>query len=67
MTVAATPRFQQKTKVDLTQWHTLGVVWTPGRLVYTIDGRNWATVANANVPSTPMVLDIQTQAWACGT
>jgi beta-glucanase (GH16 family) len=64
---AGNTQIQQKTKVDLTQWHTLGVEWTPGRLVYTLDGRNWATVSNANVPSTPMVLDIQTQAWACGT
>jgi beta-glucanase (GH16 family) len=53
--------------VDLTQWHTLGVEWTPGHLVYTIDGQVWATVADVNVPSTPMALDIQTQAWACGT
>jgi beta-glucanase (GH16 family) len=60
-------QIQQKTAVDLTQWHTLGVEWTRGRLVYTLDGHNWATVANANVPSMPMVLDIQTQAWACGT
>ncbi|HEV7194824.1 MAG TPA: glycoside hydrolase family 16 protein [Pedococcus sp.] len=53
--------------VDLTRWHTLGVEWTPGKLVYTIDGRNWATTTNANVPSVPMVLAMQTQAWACGT
>jgi beta-glucanase (GH16 family) len=53
--------------VDLTKWHTFGVEWTPGRLVYTLDGAAWATVRNANVPSIPMVLDIQTQGWACGT
>jgi beta-glucanase (GH16 family) len=58
---------QHSLSVDLTQWHTLGVEWTPGRLVYTIDGRSWATVNDSQVPSVPMVLDIQTQAWACGT
>lgn len=58
---------QRSDAVDLTQWHTLGVEWTPGRLVYTLDGKDWATVASANVPSTPMNLDIQTQSWACGT
>jgi beta-glucanase (GH16 family) len=52
--------------VNLTQWHTLGVQWTPGRLVYTIDGRDWATVASTHVPSIPMVMDIQTQTWPCG-
>jgi beta-glucanase (GH16 family) len=58
---------QKHIAVNLTQWHTLGVVWTKGKLVYTLDGKNWATVTNANVPSIPMVLDIQTQGWACGT
>ena len=58
---------QKSVAVNLTRWHTLGVQWTTGQLVYTLDGRNWATVKNANVPSIPMVLDIQTQAWACGT
>jgi beta-glucanase (GH16 family) len=58
---------QRRVAVNLSHWHTLGVQWTPGRLVYTLDGRDWATVINANVPSIPMVLDIQTQGWACGT
>ena len=26
---------------DFTRWHTMGVEWTPGRLVYTLDGRPW--------------------------
>ncbi len=47
--------------VDFTQWHTLGVQWTPGHLAYTLDGQVWATVAGADVPSTPMRLDLQTQ------
>jgi beta-glucanase (GH16 family) len=58
---------QKNVNVNLTQWHTLGVEWTPGRLVYTLDGEGWATVTGAEVPSTPMTLDIQTQGWACGT
>jgi beta-glucanase (GH16 family) len=57
---------QHRVFVDLTKWHTLGVEWTPGRLVYTLDGRVWATTTGANVPSIPMTLDIQTQSWACG-
>jgi beta-glucanase (GH16 family) len=58
---------QHSHPVNLTQWHTLGVEWTAGRLVYTLDGKSWATVTNTNVPSTPMNLDIQTQGWACNT
>jgi Glycosyl hydrolases family 16 len=52
---------------DLTQWHTLGLEWTQGQLVYTLDGHEWGRMTGASVPSIPMVLDIQTQAWACGT
>ena len=51
--------------VNLTQWHTLGVQWTPGKLQYTIDGRIWKTMAGSAVPAVPMVLDIQTQTWPC--
>ena len=61
------PQIQHATAVDLSQWHTFGVEWTPGRLVYTLDGRDTSVVTGAHVPSTPMVMDIQTQAWACGT
>lgn len=60
-------QIQRAVPVDLTSWHTLGVEWTPGQLVYTLDGQSWATVSSPAVPSSPMVLDIQTQAWACGT
>jgi beta-glucanase (GH16 family) len=51
--------------VNLTQWHTLGVEWTPGKLQYTIDGRVWKTMAGDAVPALPMVLDLQTQTWPC--
>lgn len=50
-------------KVNMTQWHTLGVAWTKGQLAYTLDGQTWATVRNSKVPSVPMNLAIQTQAW----
>jgi beta-glucanase (GH16 family) len=64
---ASNTQIQKSVEADLTHWHTLGVEWTPGRLVYTLDGKDWATVTGAEVPSTPMTLDIQTQGWACGT
>jgi beta-glucanase (GH16 family) len=51
--------------VNLTKWHTLGVQWTPGKLQFTIDGRVWETMQGGEVPSLPMVLDMQTQAWPC--
>ena len=59
-------QIHRKVAVNLTKWHTLGVEWTPGKLVYTLDGRKWASVRSAHVPSIPMTLDIQTQAWTSG-
>jgi hypothetical protein len=49
-------------RVDMTQWHTYGVEWTPTRLLYTIDGRAWAAMTGAAVPHQPMRLAIQTEA-----
>ena len=62
---SANRRIAKATPVNLTQWHTLGVEWLPGTLRYTLDGRVWLTSRTSAVPSIPMVLDIQTQAWPC--
>jgi len=51
---------------DFTQWHTLGVEWTPGSLAFTMDGSTWATITDSHVPDVPMELDMQTQAGECG-
>ncbi|MBI1375931.1 MAG: family 16 glycosylhydrolase [Frankiales bacterium] len=51
---------------DFSQWHTLGVEWTPGRLDYTLDGQVWASDIGAGVPTKPMHLVVQTQTWDCG-
>jgi len=51
---------------DFTQWHVMGVEWTPGKLVYTLDGQPWSTLTNSNVPSTPMEMDLQSEAGTCG-
>jgi beta-glucanase (GH16 family) len=59
-------QIQKSVSADFTQWHTLGVEWTPGKLVYTLDGQPWASVTDANVPSEPMEMDMQTQAGTCG-
>jgi len=51
---------QQSTSVDWSQWHTYGVEWTPGKIVFTLDGNNVATVTS-NVPTGPMHLGMQDQ------
>ena len=51
---------------DYTGWHTAEVEWSPGQLTYRLDGTVWATMTSRYVPSTPMSIAIQTQAWPCG-
>jgi beta-glucanase (GH16 family) len=60
------PYESQTLQIDLTQWHTWGVIWSPGQVVYTVDGVVWATMTTPNAPSVPMVLDLQQQVWPCG-
>ena len=51
--------------VNLTQWHTWGVIVTPRMITYTLDGTPWATMrqhAHVNYD-----LALQQQVWPCGT
>jgi beta-glucanase (GH16 family) len=54
-------QIEKKVTVDTTQWHTMGVEWTPHHLTYTLDGNPWSSVESANVPSKPMEMDLQAQ------
>jgi hypothetical protein len=49
-----------------TGWHTAEIEWSVGKLVYRLDGKPWTTITGSYVPSTPMSIAIQTQAWRCG-
>jgi beta-glucanase (GH16 family) len=57
---------QRSVRADFTRWHVMGVEWSPGMLVYTLDGRRWAVVRSPHVPDEAMELAIQTQAGTCG-
>jgi beta-glucanase (GH16 family) len=59
-------QIQRSVRADFTRWHTMGVEWTPGRLVYELDGHPWATLRSPHVPRERMELDIQAQAGTCG-
>jgi beta-glucanase (GH16 family) len=55
---------QRTMAVDMTQWHTYGVVWTPTTLTYTVDGRVWGEVTKASeIPTIAMTLDLTQQTW----
>ena len=50
--------------IDMTQWHTWGVLWTPKGIMYTVDGKVWGSDTNAAaIPNLPMTLDLQQQTW----
>ena len=51
---------------NFTLWHTIGVNWRPGRLVYMLDGHAWARISGAEVPDVPMHLGIQTHVGTNG-
>lgn len=53
-------------RINLTRWHTWGVIWTARTLTFTVDGKVWGVVKNsAVVPHRAMTLDIQQQTL-CG-
>lgn len=55
---------QHTFKIDMTLWHTWGVVWTPSSITYTIDGHAWATVSSpSEIPNQTMTLDLDQQTW----
>lgn len=61
---SANTQIHNQISEDMTQWHTWGVIWTPTSVTYTVDGTVWGEVDNAaDVPTVPMVLDIQQQTW----
>lgn len=64
---ASNSQVHRSVTMDLTQWHTLGVEWTKDALSYTLDGAVYATVTGSDVPSQPMVLDLQAAANPCGS
>ena len=61
---AANDQEQRTVNIDMTQWHTWGVVWTPTSISYTVDGNIWGIVTTpAAIPNQPMTLDLQQQTW----
>lgn len=51
---------QRHVDINMTLWHTWGVIWTPSFIEYTVDGRIWGIVQDASeVPHTKMTLDFE--------
>lgn len=46
--------------IDMTQWHTWGVIWSKDSVIYTVDGRIWGRfLEKANIPDVRMTLDFE--------
>ena len=65
---AANSQIAKSLNIDMTQWHTWGVVWTPSWITYTVDGNVWATVtSSSSIPTIPMHLSLQAQTWCASS
>lgn len=61
---SANGEVHQMLNIDMTKWHTWGVIWTPTLISYVVDGKVWGTVnVAADIPDQPMTLDLQQQTW----
>ena len=61
---ASNSQSQRALSINMTRWHTWGVIWTPTTITYTVDGRIWGRVTAASeVPNTSMTLDLDQQTW----
>jgi beta-glucanase (GH16 family) len=55
---------QSTLNIDMTEWHTFGVIWTPTSITYTVDGQVWGTdTLAASIPNVAMTLDLDQQTW----
>src|SRR5487761_2000796 len=64
---ASNQQIHSSLKIDMTQWHTWGVIWTPTSVTYTVDGKVWGSVTTTSaIPNQAMTLDLQQQTW-CGS
>ena len=55
----------QSLKINMLEWHTWGVIWTPTYVLYVVDGHPWHKFSiAADIPHVPMTLDFEQRA-AC--
>jgi hypothetical protein len=46
--------------INMTKWHTWGIIWTPTSVTYTVDGQIWGSVSvQSEIPTIPMTLDLE--------
>ena len=51
---------RDEVNINMTAWHTWGVIWTPTSIIYTVDGRIWGEFKDAkDISAVPMTLDFE--------
>ena len=51
---------QMSIRINMTMWHTWGIVWTKSSISYVVDGRVWATITvPSEIPRVAMRLDLE--------
>jgi hypothetical protein len=51
---------QRQLSINLTQWHTWGVIWTPSKINYIVNGQVWGSISvRTEIPTVPMTLDME--------
>jgi hypothetical protein len=51
---------QRSLIIDMTKWHTWGVIWSPSAVIFTVDGRSWGEFTlKAVIANVPMTLDFE--------
>ena len=46
--------------INMTKWHTWGVIWSPTSIIYTVDGQEWGSMSVVSeIPNIPMTLDME--------
>ncbi len=58
-------RVHAKVNGDFSQWHTMTLDWTPGKITVSLDGKAWANYTS-HVPSAPMHLIMQSNVGTNG-
>jgi hypothetical protein len=52
---------QRFININMTKWHTWGVIWSPTEVIYTVDGQVWGKISNASeiTRGVPMTLNFE--------
>ena len=59
---SANKQVKKDLHLDITQWHTYGVIMYGSNISFTVDGAVWFSFVNAGVPAVPMWFGMQTNA-----